>query len=737
MSGSIRSEYVIDLELQDNSKDAIRALEKGLKGISDIAKKAASGTDMSKNLEKAESAAEAMINKIGELSKDTSLDLDGIVKAYAKSSQKAVSALEVQYAKLKDEQTGIEDEHKRLTEELKKQRIVYDDIVKHGGEAVDLALEMRKTEERIKELGYEQIGTQIKQNREIRAKLVASSQQAKINAAVAKQNEKLKSLQDKRNTETSRKEKKSLDEQIKQQKALIASMKLAKTTQEACAKQQEIITKAIQNSEKAESKFVKAAKVVGGVLQGSYNVTGMIGGAAHTGKAVVSAGLGIARGIGSAVSAVASGADQEVERERQANRVKGMGNDDAKSMLRELNVYTGADYGTIVDAINRVQGTLGRNLQRGELSQAVEMELRYPGISTAFASQSGTNEAGAAGYRQYAAKLNAIQKVTGASADQIAASTQAFANRKDLKMAGGAVSDYQAVYLAMQNSGAFETEDELDAVFKKFVQKQSASGKGVFEFAKDFKMADYVHDARNKLQAQTADRNMDWDKFAADLKANEGREQGPSDAEKLAIKMREMEDKKNQLLMKLIPAVFPIVEKIANLITSPDGEKIVDGLVNLFNTVIPMLEPIFTALGAFLSFMSEAILPKFQLLIEKVGGFFDKMNGNDLKAGDRITVDGKEYEVYQHVLPPISQKASGGIALGPSLVGERGPEAIIPLDYARAQRADNIATSITQTFNMGSGATTAMSLAQAVRSRDFTRAMSENAYISKRCGVFG
>lgn len=721
MSGSIRSEYVIDLELQDNSKDAIRALEKGLKGIGDIAKKAASGADMSKNLENAKTAAEAMINKIGELSKDTSLDLDGIVKAYAKSSQKAVSALEVQYAKLKDEQAGIEDEHKRLTEELKKQRIVYDDIVKHGGDAVDLALEMRKNEERIKELGYEQLGTQIKQNREIRAKLVASAQQAKIDAAVAKQNEKLKALQDRRNATSNKKEKKALEEQIKQQQSLIKAVELGKKAYEANEKSIKANANAVQEVIVRTGTLAKTWKVVKDVTQHANNVTSMIGGAARTGKAVVSAGLGIARGIGSAVSAVASGADQEVERERQANRVKGMPNDDAKSLLRELNVYTGSDYGTIVDAINRVQGTLGRNLQRGELSQAVEMELRYPGISTAFASQSGTNEAGAAGYRQYAAKLNAIQKVTGASADQIAASTQAFANRKDIQSAGGSVSDYQAVYLAMQNSGAFESDDELEQVFTQFVRRQSASGKGVFEFAKDFKIADYVKGDRNKLQAQTADRNMDWAQFATSLKANESKEQGPSDAEKLAIKMREMEDKKNQLLMKLIPAVFPIVEKISDLITSPAGEQIVDGFVNLFKTVLPILDPIFTALGKFLNFMSETILPKFEWLIEKLANFFGKWTG-----GDDDVID----------VGTLPQNANGGIALGPSLVGERGPEAIIPLDYSRAQRAENIAYSIQNNFTMSGNQTTALSLAQAVSSRDFSRAMSKAAFKAGRMGVF-
>ena len=705
---NLKSEYELDLIVKnDKSKDAIQVIEKGFKALGDTVKKGTIGKDLTKSLEESQHAAQEMIDQFHQMASDSELDFKSISDAYSKNSKKAIAELEKQYSTIRDAQKSIIAQEKELN-----------DLKAAGAdqsELIEAQTKLAKLYEEQHISSIAELDARIKQNRQIRANLKAAGQTAMFERASAK----LKELQTKRNTASSKKEKKALDEQIKQQQSLYRAVEQGKKAYEANEKVIKANAKAVQEVIVKQNALQKVLKAGTSISQLAYNMSGMIGGAARTGKTVVNAGMGIARAIGSGISAVASGADQEIERERQANRVKGMPNEEAKTLLRNINVQTGADYSTIVDAINRVQGTLGRNLNPGELAQAAELELRYPGMSTAFASQSGTNEAGVTGYRQYAAKLNAIQKVTGASADQIAASTQAFANRKDIKMAGGSVSDYQAVYLAMQNSGAFDTEEELDAVFKKFVQKQSASGKGVFEFAKDFKMADYVSDARNKLQAQTADRNMDWGKFAADLKANESNESGPSQAESLAIKMREMEDKKNQLLMKLIPAVFPIVEKIANLITSPDGEKIVDGLVSLFETVIPMLEPIFTALGAFLSFMSNTILPKFQWIIEQAGKFFSKFIGGD--SEDALATP---------------QYAAGGFTLIPSIVGERGPEAIIPLDYSRAQRADNIATSITQTFNMGSGATTALSLAQAVRSRDFTRAMAENAYISKRCGVF-
>ena len=83
-----------------------------------------------------------------------------------------------------------------------------------------------------------------------------------------------------------------------------------------------------------------------------------------------------------------------------------------------------------------------------------------------------------------------------------------------------------------------------------------------------------------------------------------------------------------------------------------------------------------------------------------------------------------------------SENANGGIVWGKSIVGERGPEAIIPLDYSRAQRAENIAYSIQNNFSMSGNETTALSLAQAVSSRDFSRAMGKAAFKAGRLGAF-
>ena len=713
------SEYTIEMQIRDDqTKDAIRGLEKGLKQLGDVAKNAVKADDISEGLKDAQKAAGEMIAELNRMAKDSSLNFDAIAKSYSKNSKQALAALERQYATLKDK---LDMESKKYEENNRQ-------IQMHKESLKDTNMDILKRHEILKELNkleneqyYSQKGqleAQVKQNREIRYQLKAAEQNARMERANVKY-EKLRELKAKRKAATDKAEKKDLSDKIRQQKALIKSMEMAEKVQKSCVKQQNYMTRAIQQSEKAEARLMKVFKGVGKATQFVYNATGMIGGAARTAKAVAGAGRAAFGMVSGAIGSVSSAADTEVERERQANRVKGMSNADAQTLMQDIYVRTGADYAVIVDAINRVQGTLGRRgLDKNEIAQATEIELRYPGMSIALASTTRGTQRGIGDYEHAAAKLNAMQKATGASLDQIQASTQLFANRKDIA-GGGSGSDYQAVYLAMQNSGAFETDEELEAVFKQFVRRQQASGKGVFEFAKDFRLEDYARGDRNKLQARTADQNMDWDAFARIIREGENTDRQRTEAENTAMKMRQIEIQKNQMLLKLIPAVQPVIEKLADLMTT-HGDAIVNGFVGLFKTVLPMLEPIFNALGIFLRFMSETILPLLQKAMEAVMSFVSRWIDRDDEENSEA----------------ISKNANGGIVWGKSIVGERGPEAIIPLDYSRSQRAENIAYSIQNTFSMSGSQTTALALSEAVASRDFSRAMGRAAFKAARTGAF-
>ncbi|MBO5753073.1 MAG: hypothetical protein J6S69_05180 [Proteobacteria bacterium] len=704
------SEYTLELQIQDDkSKDALRELEKGLKSVGETVKRDASGDDLTKNLEVSQAAAQSMIERFHEMARDSELDFQAIAKTYSKNAGKVIAELEKQYASVKDQLDGVQKEYDENAEAIKN----YNKQLENKGlklrEQAEISRKIKALEEAQKALKYDELQAQVTQNRQIRANLKAAEQSARLERANAKY-KKLEELQAKRKAATDKAEKKDLAEKIKQQKAYIKAIEQAeKITRKA--------TEQTGRLGKAWESVLKNADRLSKVTQFAYNATGMVGGAARTAIGAGKAAFGIVSGAISGVSAVA---DREVEKERLANRVKGFNLDDAKDMMGQLYIQTGADYAVIVEAINRVQNVLKSN-DKGELVAATATEIRYPGAAQTFAS--ANTQADAANFARYGNRLKAVQNATGASDEQVQAASELINNLKPESFKNASLTDLQTVYLGLQNSGAFDSQDELDKAFKKFVADQSKSGQNAFEFAQNYDWNKTITGERNRIQASNTLAKIDWGTMGSALsKTDEQTSQGQSSAETMAMKMRQMEEKKNELMLKLVPAVLPIVEKLSDLISGPTGSQIIDGFVNLFKAVIPALDPIFKLLEPVLKVMSrvmnwlgDVIIPKLLSVLQSIADWF----GSD---------DSDEYA--------MPQNAAGGLAFMPSIVGERGPEAIIPLDYSRAQRAENIANTVNQTFNMGNSQTTALSLAQAVRSRDFTRAMTDNQFFTRRCGAF-
>ena len=723
------SEYTLDLVVKgDDVRNTIRALENELKGLGDKAKKATDASGVSDSLKNAQTAIAGMKTRMSDMAKAMGGDFDSILKAYERNSAKAISQFETQYAKLEAERQSKEGEYARLQKELEATQHSTDLLERTPGKNPEHSYALiAQIQERIKELGYEQLKAQIEQNRQVRANLADIRRQAMLEHEEAERQSKYDKLEDlkaKRKAARGLAEKARLKQEIALQKAYIKQVEAAEKAQkrngqaiqsaigktEKMAKVWEKTRNTLETVRQATAKILKAGA---GVTQFAYNAAGMVGGAARTAKD--SFGM-----VSGAISGVSSVADREVEKERLANRVKGFSMDDAKDMLGQLYIQTGADYSVIVEAINRVQNVL-KSKDKGELIAATATEIRYPGAAQTFASSN--TQIDATSFARYANRLKAVQNATGASDEQVQASTELINNLKADSFKSASVTDLQTVYLGLQNSGAFDSQEELEKAFKRFVSEQSKSGKNAFEFAQNYDWNKTISGDRNRLQASNTLSKLDWGSMGSALNRPEDqRSQGQTESETMAMKMRHMEEKKNELMLKLVPAVLPIVEKIADLISGPEGSKIIDGFVNLFEAVIPALDPIIELLepalrmvSKVLGWLSETIIPKMMSVFNAIADFFG--------AGDDD----------EYAMP---QDAAGGLAFMPSIVGERGPEAIIPLDYSRAQRAENIANTVNQTFNMGNSQTTALSLAQAVRSRDFTRAMTDNQFFTRRCGAF-
>lgn len=84
------SEYTLELQIKDDqSKDALRELEKGLKRVGDTVRKDAIGKDLTNNLEESQKAAQSIIDRFYEMAKDPELDFEAVSKAYSKNAGKA------------------------------------------------------------------------------------------------------------------------------------------------------------------------------------------------------------------------------------------------------------------------------------------------------------------------------------------------------------------------------------------------------------------------------------------------------------------------------------------------------------------------------------------------------------------------------------------------------------------------------------------------------------------------
>ena len=762
------SEYLIELEIdkQDKARQKLKQMERGFRAISDAAKQAGNGMNFQENFDQMEAQANALTAQIMAIAHDSKGEFSEAFETYQKYASKTLTALQ--------------DQSDKLTFSLSEEGKAYREQIKALREKADLTKDEKKElsdlSKLVIDLSDEEINAAIQRNKLMRVNLKAAEAQAKYDSALSenlaqKSFEKIGMVAEKtlitmgdliaHPIETLRKGADAITgssfaqnltplvdtlgrlpeiaeewpEKFKDAKVKYTLM--IAFTREALKKASltDIVQKSFQiagkgigttfksigavasktflfvekNGKRAFDTFAKGAgkamaKARTG-LQTLYNATGLIGGGIRAVK-------GIGGAISGGLSSVSSAADKQVDREKQAARIKGSLSDDEKQkLLQQVYIKTGADYGVIVDAINAIQNTFGQKVKPDELAQAAAMEIQYPGTASTFLS-STEGESNMDMFKMYANRLKAIQGATGASTEQIQASTK-FVSQYANQDTGASVSQLQAVYLAMQNQGVFNSEEELQTAFKRFVSQQAKSGVSPVEFAKQFDWAAYAKGADGQTRASNALTTMDWGALNKAATTTDTEIPKDSEAKSMAEKMRELEEKKNEMMMKLIPVIMPVVEELSKLLNSSEGQAIIDGLVGVVKTVLPLLEPIFKVLKVVLDFANDYLLRPLEKAIRAIMDWL----GDD----------------EENEKPEL---ANGGIASMPSICGERGPEAIIPLDFSRAARATNIATNISQTFHMTGNQTTALSLAQAVRSRDFTRAMTDNLFITNRCGGF-
>ena len=405
---------------------------------------------------------------------------------------------------------------------------------------------------------------------------------------------------------------------------------------------------------------------------------------------------------GALVGAAAGTADSLVEKEQAMASLKS-GIDPA--VVDAVYIKTGKDYESIVAAINSLSDVTKDN---GALIQGAVLELGNPGVGKLLLSTSNIGSNNADKLNQ---AISQIKKQTGVQ--DLSAALEAATKSWSVSTKKVSQVEYLQAYAALQQRG-FD-EEQIEEIIKDTSLKNGA-------FIENLNKADlrkYTDDEQMKIRLTNAPlglQNLGLERSSvADNMLRLLNKPQTSQAQSTAEKLRELELKKNELLVQFLPVVEAVVDGLKKVLDSDMVKKIATGLVKFLTEVIPGL---------------VEWVPKLITAIEKLSeSFTDKVSRGFNKVKDITTMTLPELIDYitsddsGEAGPSGGQKAQGGIITAPSLVGEAGPELVLPLDYSRAGRTSQIIQNFNtnQSFNMASNQQTPLAFSQAVGNNRFVK----------------
>ena len=674
-----KTSYTISLEIENADKvnASIDSIDRALLDVSKNAK--------SMNFKDALEGVKALEQQMTELSSSEE-DCTAEWERFDKVSNKAYAELERQAVRLNHALSTQGVEQRARIAELEKEKASLDKTAESKARAREIDKELKELRKDVVSGTDEELQAQLKMNREARGRLKLLQQEAKAQKTQGKEQKTLLQL--------IKEDLKPLKEKIALQKEFIKSLSTTAGKYEALKK----------------------------VAKGAMSV----GGAALKGAGVVAGGLMAVGGM-----AVAS-ANKFVDREREADRLKVSGSrEDKVNLIGDLYAKTGADDTSIVDAINRVYTVLG-NISREEIIEAATAEIRMPGAAALFRQQN-TGPVSAKDFTAYFNRLRGIQGATGATREQITSSSDYIANLRQSSFTNASETDLQSLYLALQNSGAFDTDEELQRAFTSFVRKQKDSGVDVFTLAKQWQdNGNWTRTAEgntNRTQAANAIKNLDFARMGELSRVTDYQAPQETASEKTARQMRTLETLKDKLLIQ-------VLESLQDMIKTGDLKSLITGALDLIKLMVKFLTPVIQKLMPYVEKFIRFIIERIGALAE----YTEAIKEQNKKQAERQAEAAKSKSPAKIIaarsgLDHAMKFANGGITSIPSICGEAGfPEAVIPLDPSRSGRAAQIMQQVSQTFNMGSNESNVMSMASALRSASWAYESGRISSLSRRRG---
>ena len=494
---------------------------------------------------------------------------------------------------------------------------------------------------------------------------------------------------------------KGTDEEIKallaKNKQLRVAAKMSAVEMKETARQRKSLKDLLKEDLSGVTKLIQKYKEFAASLkttEGRYNAL------KKAAKVSLKAGAAIAGGavgmMGAAIGGAISAADKAVSKESALRKMTGQFSDEEKTrIVDQLYIQTGADYERIVAAINAVQNTLGKGASAGAVQTAALQEIKYPGSAALFQSANNKVEdktvldklfkgrSQARNYNILANRMRGIQSATGID-DAALEAARKFSTESRLGRGKISQSEAVALYAALKGSNAFDDDATLEKALNSFIRNYDPKKGNMFEQLQKYNFDWFVRGQQNRTQLKKGLESIDVSALTTAINSNDVSTK-MSAAEKLAMDVRQLQKKKDELLVKLIPAVTPIVDKLSEWAKSGKVQRLMDGLITFISGVADF--------GAKLMEKIEAIVDWLQKK------FHPEPTDNSQQS-------------------PEPQASQGGITHGATIVGERGQELVLPMDYSRRGRSMQIIQNFTQSFNISPNPTVS-SMAQAVRGSEW------------------
>lgn len=415
----------------------------------------------------------------------------------------------------------------------------------------------------------------------------------------------------------------------------------------------------------------KLFKLTKGVVSMQEKLNRLIGKESTLRKAATKAaqvgakGLKIAGGVaGALVGGAIASAGGIADKEKALGSLKS-GID--PSLVDEVYIKTGADFPSIVAALNNLSDTTRNS---GRLVQGAVLELQNPGIGKMLLA--GTHRSS----KDISILTNAITQIKKQTGSQDISSAIEAASRSRL-VTQGSVSqlDYIHAYSALAQHGL--DEDHINRIIRDTAKQEG-------NFIENLGKMDLSRYVRGQDRTRLGNITLGLSKLNLDQAPEK------SSAQTVTEKLRQFELKKDELMMQFLEPAAGIMEAL-------------EPVINIAVDIIKKLAPV-------INWFAGLATDFYNTFVKPIIDAFVRWWDDDEDANPKNASGGNN--------------AQGGIITSPSIVGETGqPELVLPLDYSRAGRTSQIINNFTttQSFNLASNQSTPLALASAVGQNKFVQ----------------